>query len=63
MGDIWIEKMKLTEEQKQLCYKLRNETGLAIMYCKRCLIDNDWNYELAKASYKKYDQLHILKQN
>ena len=55
--------MKLTETQKQLCYKLRNETGLALMYCKRCLIDNHWNYELAKTNYKEYDQPRILKQN
>ena len=45
---------KLSEEQKHLCYKLREETGLGLVACKRCLIASEWNYEIAKRDYKHY---------
>ena len=41
-------------QQKELCFKLRSETGLGVMTCKKCLIDNNWDYDKAKENYKKY---------
>ncbi len=42
------------DEQKELCYKLRIETGLGIMTCKKCLIAYNWNYDDAKKNYRQF---------
>ena len=42
------------DEQKKLCYKLRVETGLGLMVCKKCLIANNWNYDEAKKNYRQF---------
>jgi translation elongation factor EF-Ts len=44
----------LTLQEKNLCFKLRSETGLGIMACKRCLIEYDWNYDEAKHNHKRF---------
>jgi len=48
-----VEKI-LIDEQNELCYKLRIETGLGLMACKKCLIKHNWNYDEAKKNYKDY---------
>lgn len=42
------------DEQKELCFKLRIETGLGIMACKKCLDANSWNYDEAKKNYRQF---------
>jgi hypothetical protein len=36
------------DEQKELCNKLRIETGCGINDCKNNLIKNNWNYDITK---------------
>ena len=45
---------KYTTQQKELLHKLRLETGLGLMACSKCLIENKWNYIEAKKNYKKF---------
>ena len=42
------------DEQKELCFKLRIETGLGLMACKQCLVANNWNYDEAKNNYRQF---------
>jgi len=42
------------DEQKELCFKLRIETGLPLMKCKKCLVANNWNYDEAKNNYRQF---------
>jgi hypothetical protein len=49
-----------TEEKNDLIYKLRNETGVGMMYCKKCLIDYNWDYK-ALFNNPKFDSLIITK--
>lgn len=53
------------EKKKNLIFKLRKETGLGVMDCKRCLMDYNWDYNIAKANYKKYfgGVLTVLQKN
>lgn len=52
------------EKKKILIFKLRKETGLGLMYCRRCLIDYYWDYDMAKKNYKKYlDGYGILRKD
>lgn len=38
----------ISDEQREVIEKLRNETGRSLMDCKKALIASDWNYEEAK---------------
>lgn len=40
--------------QKELCFKLRAETGIGLMDCKKCLETNNWNYDNAKKNYRNF---------
>lgn len=35
------------KERKNLCHKIRKETGVGLMTAFRCLCRNKWSYELA----------------
>lgn len=43
-----------------LCHKLRKNTGMGLMDCKKCLIDYDWDYEQAFKNYHKYQRPNAL---
>ena len=38
----------------ELVLKLRRETGMGMMTCRKCLSDYDWDYDEALANYLKY---------
>ena len=42
------------QEKKELCRKLRIETGMGIMRCKVCLEKYSWNYNDAKENFKQF---------
>ena len=44
----------MTEEKQALLHKLRKETGMALMDCKRCFEDNEWDFDRALADHKRY---------
>ena len=53
MKDYTTDKI-IAEIQKEKCFKLRLKTGLGLMSCKECLIDNDWDLEEAEKNHMKY---------
>ena len=38
----------LSDDEMEKVWKLRNETGVGVMECKKTLIRHDWDYEKAK---------------
>lgn len=50
-----MKNINLNKEQIELCRKLRRETGLHLMVCKKCLEKNNWNYNNAKINYKQFE--------
>ena len=43
------------QEKKDLIFKLRKETALGLFACNKCLKKYNFNYDLAKQNYKKFE--------
>lgn len=54
-----VSEILIAIERKEKIFKLRKETGLGLLTCKKCLKDYDWNFEEALANNHKYFT-HIL---
>lgn len=56
-----VSKPKLTEQQKEICFKLRSMTGLGLLSCRKCL--EEYNFDLEKAFNNniKYQWNGVLK--
>jgi hypothetical protein len=52
--DYYIIRDALTIEQKESLTKLREQTGIGIMLAKKCLEENDWNYDNALRNFKNF---------
>ena len=42
------------DEEKELCFELRKETGYGMMDCKHALKESEWNIKKAKIYLQKF---------